>query len=189
MKTITTRFITLASGLALLALPAAFAGDDGAKFKLMDTDNDGRVTRAEHTAGAKLMFQQADSNGDGILTAAELAATHNSKADSTARESSSTRGDPMAAVNEAADMIKLIDQDGDGKVTRSEHDIGTASMFARMDTNGDGALSAMECDAAHESLKAGANRDGMVNSSSYSRDNASNATAGHDAVQTRPIDK
>jgi len=133
---------TLACGLTLIALPAAFAGsqDLASKFKLIDMDGDGRVSAAEHTAGARQMFLNADSNGDGILTVAELAISRNSQADSTALDTSSTRGNPLAAEWKATDKIREIDQNGDGKLTVAEHQAGTAALFARLDSNGDGYL-------------------------------------------------
>jgi hypothetical protein len=153
MKTTTQRFTLLACGLALVAMPAAFAGSSADKFKLLDANGDGRVSQAEHAAGAHQMFVQADANGDGIVTAAELAVKHDSKADSTAQETSSTRGNPNAAVQEANEKIKLIDTDGDGKISLAESEAGSKAMFAKMDTDGDGYLSASECEAGHQSIK------------------------------------
>lgn len=42
------------------------------------------------------------------------------------------------------DMIKQMDVNGDGKVTRAEFDANSRAMFARMDRNGDGVLSGNE---------------------------------------------
>lgn len=155
MKTI--KPMTMISlGAALIALPAAaFAGnyDSNDKFKMMDADGDGRISRSEHQAGAHQMFAKLDANGDGIVTAAEMAVKKETKADSTARESSSTRGNPDAAVQAAADKIKVIDQNGDGQLTAAEHDAGSAAMFDKMDTDGDGYLTPAELRAGHKSMK------------------------------------
>ena len=71
--------LTLTLGLALVAMPLAFAGQHGkqaheAMFKKMDSNGDGKVTRVEHTAGAKLMFTKADTNKDNALTLEECIA-------------------------------------------------------------------------------------------------------------------
>lgn len=46
------------------------------KIKQLDTDGDGILTLAEHTAGAKQMFERMDTDKDGFLTPAEFAAGH-----------------------------------------------------------------------------------------------------------------
>jgi Ca2+-binding EF-hand superfamily protein len=148
MKKISHRCTLLTCGLALVALPSAFANGSAGKFKQLDADGDGRVSRQEHAAGAQLMFQQMDTNGDGIVTAAELAVKTSSNADSSARESASTRGNPEAAEADAAARIRLIDQDGDGKVTAAEHAAGASAMFSRLDADGDGYVTAGELEAA-----------------------------------------
>ena len=61
-------------GVLLLVPAAAMAGDD--KAKLMDTNNDGVISSAEHAAGAKTMFTQMDANSDGNVTSAEMKAGH-----------------------------------------------------------------------------------------------------------------
>ena len=46
------------------------------KFKLMDRNNDGRITAEENTAVASAMFDAADTNRDGQLSKGELEAAH-----------------------------------------------------------------------------------------------------------------
>ena len=117
------------------ALPNVFAADQADKhFKMMDADGDGKVTRAEHAAGAKGMFAQCDANRDGIVTAAEMDAALSKK-----------DGEPARGELSSAEKIKLIDGNGDGKLTVAEHEAGTEKMFGKMDTDGDGTLSKMEC--------------------------------------------
>jgi hypothetical protein len=52
---------------------------------MMDTNGDGKISRAEHAAGAKQMFAQCDANRDGIVTAAEMDAATAPKARSSRR--------------------------------------------------------------------------------------------------------
>lgn len=129
----------LVSGLALFALPFAFAGGDDL-FAKMDTNGDGKVTKEEHAAGAKQMFAQMDANKDGIVTATEMEAMSHGKP---------AEAGTVAALS-AAEKIKVIDKDGDGRLTAAEHATGSEAMFGKMDANGDGTLSKEECDAGHK---------------------------------------
>ncbi|MDB6169167.1 MAG: hypothetical protein JWM88_2031 [Verrucomicrobia bacterium] len=139
-------FVALfASGLAFVA-PRALANEGhtgvDAKFQAMDTDGDGRISRAEHAAGAKKMFDEMDANHDGVVTADEMDARHERKSDG-----------PAHAEMSAAEKIKVIDQDGDGKLTAAEHAAGSEAMFAKMDTDGDGYLTKTEMAAGHAMMK------------------------------------
>ena len=48
----------------------------GGHFKRMDTDNDGKVSRAEALSAAEAAFARADANGDGFVTPEEMRAAH-----------------------------------------------------------------------------------------------------------------
>ena len=50
----------------------------GGHFKRMDSDNDGKVSRAEALAAAEAAFSRADANQDGFVTAEEMKAAHKS---------------------------------------------------------------------------------------------------------------
>jgi Ca2+-binding EF-hand superfamily protein len=136
--------LIMTCGLALAALPGAFAKDQDAesKFKSMDTDGDGRVSRAEHAAGATLMFNSMDANHDGMVTADEMDAANSLKGKKVDRSAKTS-----------AEKIRMIDQNGDGQLTAAEHTAGSAAMFDKMDTNGDGYLSESELAAGHEMKK------------------------------------
>ena len=135
--------IIVACSLALCALPAAFGGPDADKhFKMMDTNADGKISRAEHAAGAKQMFTQCDTNRDGTVTATEMQVATAAKGEK-----------PGKFDKTAAEKIKEIDQNGDGQLTVAEHDAGTLKMFAKMDKNDDGFLSKAECDEGMKMIK------------------------------------
>lgn len=137
--------ILVACSLVLWALPAAFAGADSDKhFKMMDTDGDGKISRAEHAAAAKQMFDQCDANHDGIVTATEMDAATAKKGEKLAKDDKTS-----------AEKIQMIDQNGDGKLTAAEHAAGSDKMFAKMDKNGDGFLSKAECDEGLKMMKKG----------------------------------
>lgn len=46
------------------------------KIKVIDTNGDGILTAAEHAAGTKAMFDRMDTDKDGFLSQAELAEGH-----------------------------------------------------------------------------------------------------------------
>jgi Ca2+-binding EF-hand superfamily protein len=52
----------------------------------------------------------------------------------------------------SAEKIKVIDTDGDGKLTAEEHAAGSRQMFSKMDTDGDGKLTAQEMKTGHEKM-------------------------------------
>lgn len=47
-----------------------------AKIKMIDTDQDGTISAAEHEAGARKMFDKMDKDHNGKLSAAEIQAGH-----------------------------------------------------------------------------------------------------------------
>jgi Ca2+-binding EF-hand superfamily protein len=51
------------------------------------------------------------------------------------------------------DHMKMMDTNGDGKVTATEHADGCRQMFTKMDSNQDGRVTAAEMDAAHPMMK------------------------------------
>jgi hypothetical protein len=124
-----------AGGLALAI--GAHAGED--KTQMMDTNKDGMISAAEHSAGAKAKFGKLDADGDGRVTAAEM---------DTAHSGAGAAGGAAPAMS-SAEKIKAIDTDGDGAITAAEHEQGSRGMFTKMDANGDGNLSAEEMQAGH----------------------------------------
>lgn len=51
-----------------------------------------------------------------------------------------------------AHEMKMMDSNGDGKISADEHASGARRMFAMMDGNGDGKVTASEMDAAHDKV-------------------------------------
>lgn len=106
-------------------------------FDTLDTDKDGTVTRAELDAARTARVDNADANGDGLLSLDELKALHLAQMS------------PRIEAR-AKQMIAHLDADGDGQLSVSELAAGPgpAMMFNRLDANGDGALSQDEADRA-----------------------------------------
>lgn len=51
------------------------------------------------------------------------------------------------------DHMKMMDKNGDGKITAAEHAEGAKTTFSKMDANKDGQVTAVEMDAMHDSMK------------------------------------
>lgn len=129
--------LALAALAAGLISGAAVAGDHGGRggerFKAMDANGDGKVTRAEAEASAKARFDQLDANKDGKLTGDELPGKGR--------------------------WGKRGAKDGGGKdktdVGISKQDFVDRSLkrFDRLDANGDGVVTQDEIDAAKEKFR------------------------------------
>ena len=117
-----------------------------AEMKLMDTNQDGKISAAEHAAGAQQMFQGMDANQDNRVTAEEMDATE------TARHAAHTASPPKGRELSSADKIKSIDTNGDGALTAAEHAAGSKKMFTKMDGDKDGNLNVGEIRAGHQTL-------------------------------------
>ena len=61
-------------------------GKAGASFDALDTNRDGRISRAEASADANIVFARADTNGDGYIDNMEFAKAQKMKS-----------GDPSAS--------------------------------------------------------------------------------------------
>ena len=112
-----TRYRVTLSGTVLmgtLLLPATTTAQDQMRFRAMDRNRDGVVTRAEWQ-GNDQSFRQQDRNGDGILS-----------------------GDEVRAAQGAGNVnvFAVVDADGNGTVTTQEW----RRAFTRLDLNRDGVL-------------------------------------------------
>ncbi|RRH76945.1 EF-hand domain-containing protein [Falsigemmobacter faecalis] len=168
----------LASVLALvLATGAVSAQDAGAApakrpapLMQLDTDGDGRITRAEYDAPRLERLKAMDPDQDGFVTLEEM------KADAVAR--ATKRAEAMAERR-----FQRLDADGDGKISAAEAMMAGpegrpgpkggkghgpqgkrmgpmggdfhASLFDRLDTDKDGVLSAEELEAAKRMMERG----------------------------------
>ena len=129
--------------LGALALSAAAWGHNDDKMK-MDSNGDGMISAAEHAAGAQAMFARMDTDHDGNVSAAEMDAGHRMAGDE------SMHGKAMSS----ADRIAKMDSNGDGMLSAAEHAAGAQAMFRKMDGNGDGNVSGDEMQAGHAAMKA-----------------------------------
>jgi hypothetical protein len=61
-------------------------GKSGASFDALDTNRDGRISRAEAAADSKISFAQADTNGDGYLDTMEYSKASKMKSGDSSRD-------------------------------------------------------------------------------------------------------
>ena len=107
-------------------------------FEEFDTNQDGAITKAEIAAAAEARFAAADTNGDGLLSAEEM------KTAAEARDSE-RRNKRIEA------RIDRMDTDGDGQISLTEMSARTDRldrMFARLDADQDGSITQAELENA-----------------------------------------
>jgi Ca2+-binding EF-hand superfamily protein len=132
--------------------PAAHAGPReqvgaaSAGIRRLDTNGDGLLSRDEHAAAARKMFDEMDANKDGKVTAEEIDSAH-------AHVKGRRPSRSMKAMNlRGADKIKLSDANKDGVLTADEHMAAAMANFARMDHDKNGQLTSAELAANHGKL-------------------------------------
>ncbi len=64
-------------------------------------------------------------------------------------------GDDEMKHGSAHDKLTMMDTDGDGSVSATEHAASAKKMFGKMDTDRDGIVTANEMDSAHKDMPAG----------------------------------
>lgn len=145
--------------LALVAVAALSAADASSPrlnqfeaWTRADANGDGGLSREEARLLPRLArhFDVIDSNGDGVMSGAEVRAWRDS-----------TRGakrvaKPMAASKGVEEILRIADRDGDGALSRAEFNQGLprfARRFDRIDADRDGSLTRGELGLWLETLR------------------------------------
>ena len=95
----------------------------------VDTDKDGKISKAEFDAEGSKLFAKLDENGDGKIAQNEMPQRHWAKF--------------------GGQMFDRMDTNHDGQVTKAEFEAAGDKMFQRMDKNGDGIIEKDEMSAPH----------------------------------------
>jgi Ca2+-binding EF-hand superfamily protein len=104
-------------------------------LKRVDTDQDGKISKAEFDAEGSKLFAKLDRNSDGKVAENEMPQRHWARF--------------------GGKMFDRIDADKDGKVTKAEFEAAGDKMFQRMDKNGDGILEKDEMQKPHGDAPSG----------------------------------
>ena len=140
-------------------------------FERLDTNKDGKITRAESKKLADERFTSMDTNKDGAIVEAEIKAAHEKmRAEWQKKQSANKSGDKSADEPSRkgpghgahhghhkgpgpGGFFAKLDTNKDGKVTRAEADVAETTRFNKFDKNADGAVTREEAQSAHEDMK------------------------------------
>lgn len=191
--------------LAVLAGVAGLASAHEDKFRTMDANGDGKLTAAEHAAGAKAMFERMDANHDGNVTAAEMDAgrpmmrdraddMHGMQAGEKARsaQTQAMPGKPGAGMTApaASGMPGAGMGHGMGPGMGPGMMMSAADRIASMDSNRDGMLSAAEHEAGAAAMfrQMDSDGDGSLTRDEMAAGHARRMQAPAGAPATQPTD-
>lgn len=122
MKRNTIIAVLLTTGVAIAGATAVSAQGpgqrSGERFERLDANNDGELTLEEMTAKQAAMIEEADADGNGAVSKAE-----------------------MRAFREAKRAERNPDRNDDGVIDRTEFLNAAQDRFDRLDADGDGLLS------------------------------------------------
>jgi len=108
-------------------------GGPGQMMKHLDKNADGKISKEEAPERMRGHFDQVDANKDGQIDEAEMQAAH------------VQRGGPGGP-----GMMKHLDKNADGKLSKEEAPPPMREHFDQVDTNKDGQVDEAELRAAHE---------------------------------------
>lgn len=144
--------LALAVCVAVLAANSASADQEHEErgkhsqkmVRMMDGNQDGKITSDEHRSAASKMFEKMDMNKDGQVSEAEMSDHHK-------QMMGHDRGAGMKEMS-SAEKIRAVDENHDGLLTAQEHAAASKKMFGKMDKDQDGVLTAAEIDAGHKKM-------------------------------------
>ncbi|HVJ02029.1 MAG TPA: EF-hand domain-containing protein [Sphingomonas sp.] len=119
--------VTMGAGSAQAAAQDRPGGRMAALFP--DPNGDGATSKDEMLAASDARFAGLDTNKDGKLSTAEI-----------------------AAVGRGGRMLTRADSDGDGQVTQAEARAAAVTRFDRLDANRDGRVDQAERDAMRQRM-------------------------------------
>jgi Ca2+-binding EF-hand superfamily protein len=145
------RTALIAYGLAIVGLTLVSAAADAQTaatrvFERLDTDRDEVIEPQEIQAARHAAFDRADADNDDYVTGTELEALREGIADEYGRGRGPRARAPEGARGAAADRVKRLDTDGDGRIAETEFVAAVDPLLQRFDGNGDGSITRAEMD-------------------------------------------
>jgi Ca2+-binding EF-hand superfamily protein len=146
---------SLVAGVAV-----AHGGARGASmFERLDLNKDGKITKAEATQARNKWFTEVDTNKDNAITRAEAQkwkeAKWGKKSDGDkskgAKKDKAKRGRHHG--QNGGRMFDRLDQNRDGKITKTEAAAKSNWMFEKLDANKDGVVTKAEAMNARKNWK------------------------------------
>jgi hypothetical protein len=133
----------------------AAPGASGAAPMMRDPFGDATILRKDAEAQAAARFDALDTDKDGSLSSAELAAARPQRPGGEAGgRGGQWRGEGSGRGPGRGGMGRMMDANGDGKVTKDEFVTATLRRFDRMDADHDGQLTKAERQAAFAAMRA-----------------------------------
>lgn len=120
--------LAVLGSLALITMPVAASAQSAEQLAQADSNGDGSVSKQELMDLRADMFGKLDRNGDGF-------------ADS---KDSPAFGPPKKKFEEAFDKVKVVDANGDGRISKQEMMGAPTPRFDAADADKNGILSSAE---------------------------------------------
>ena len=138
------RLVWTGSYTAVLALllSTSLAAGQGGRFRGLDRDGDGIITRAEWR-GNDQSFRNHDWNNDGILSGDEIRSAEVETGDRQAPQQQQQQQWPGGFSDWTEARFSRLDSNGDGALSAREWSVGS-ELFAAVDRNGDRVISRRE---------------------------------------------
>lgn len=167
-----------ATTLATAALADGGKGPGGF-LRGADTNKDGAVDQTEFQTSRDKWFADLDADKDGFVTAAELKAFGDKMHAEWAKKHADQAGEDADKMERkhgdfSERMLKRVDTDQDGKISKAEADAAGTKFFARLDDNGDGKIEDNEMPQRHSARFGGkmfdrmdADQDGKVTKAEF----------------------
>jgi RND family efflux transporter MFP subunit len=114
-----------------------------------DTNKDGKISLTDEVPEQQRpMLARSDTNSDGVIDAAEIAALR-----SRGRQGGGAGAAGFRMPQSGREMITMSDKNNDGKLTKDELDERAQMFFDRMDTNTDGVVDEAEAETSVQRMK------------------------------------
>jgi Ca2+-binding EF-hand superfamily protein len=141
-----------ATALATAAFADGGHGGPGGFLKSADLNQDGVIDQAEFQQSRDKWFTDLDTSQDGFVSADELKAFGDKMHAEWAKKHADQADKPDANKKHgdfSQRILKRVDSDKDGKISKTEFDAAGSKMFSKLDQNSDGKIAENEMPQRH----------------------------------------